>query len=170
MAAGDLWLDDPTGMSTDQLLALAGRYRIDSLVLAFESALYSRAEAQGLGALTPVELAILAIESLEREVNNGGYHQFFLNTPQYAHCVVAALESIGCPRTAGITRTAIELLGVPASATGDQVTAALEADPQGRLVTALIDRCDRPYDDTGEPIADRLFEYISAHRENVRIP
>lgn len=105
------WLDGYSGQSVDELVALASEYRVDSIVLAFEQAIQQTTDRDSLSRLNEAELAILAVESLEREVNNGGYHQFFLNTPEYAPFVVAALERIGCPKTANISALAISLLG-----------------------------------------------------------
>ena len=164
------WLDGYSGQSAGELLALAPEYRVDSIVLAFEQALQQTTDRDSLSRLSEAELTILAIEALEREVNNGGYHQFFLNTPEYAPFVVAALKRIGCPKTADISALAISLLGLQPPFTTQQVEAALDADPDGKLIEVLIDRCDRPYDDTGEPIADRLFAYVSAHRDSIRVP
>ena len=70
----DDFLPSWAGQSTDELIALAGKYRIDSLVLAFEQAIHGKAD------VSPKERWILAVEGLEREVNNGGYAQFFLNS------------------------------------------------------------------------------------------
>jgi hypothetical protein len=53
--------------------------------------------------------------------------------------------------------------------TARQVEAALDRDPDGKLIEVLIDQCDRPYDDTGEPIADRLLAYISTNRGSIRL-
>jgi hypothetical protein len=163
------WLGGYSGQSVDELIGLASDYRIDSIVLAFEQALQP-ADRAGLSRLNEAELTVLAVEALEREVNNGGYHQFFLNTPEYAPSVVAALTRIDCPKTAQISAAAISLLGLRQPFTTEQVEAALDKDADGKLIEVLIDRCDRPYDDSGEPIADRLFEYISANRRSIRLP
>ncbi len=65
------WLDRYSGETVDELLALEGKYRIDSLVLAFEQAIDQKAARVGGEYLTDVERIILAVEALEREVNNG---------------------------------------------------------------------------------------------------
>lgn len=72
------WLDY-AGQTTDELLALAGEYRIDSLVCAFDEALGRKELAFGMDGLTPEERVVLAAEALEREVNNGGFDQLFVN-------------------------------------------------------------------------------------------
>ena len=41
---GDDWFEGYQDQTTDELLALEGRYRIDSLVVAFEEALQRKAE------------------------------------------------------------------------------------------------------------------------------
>ena len=88
------WLEGYSGQGVDELIAFASEYRVDSIVLAFEQALQQSTHRIGLSKLHEAELTILAVEALEREVNNGGYHQFFLNTPEYAPFIVAALQRI----------------------------------------------------------------------------
>ena len=163
------WLDGYSGQTVDELLALNPEYRIDSIVLAFEEALAHRARDLGLGALNEVEISVLAIEALEREVNNGGHHQFFLNTPEYAEFVVPALRRIGCTRTADVAQRAIDLLELPGPVTASRVADALDNDLQGSLIELLIEECDAPYFDEPEAIADRLFSYLSENRERIRI-
>jgi len=163
------WLDGYSGQTVDQLLALHPEYRIDSIVFAFEDALARRAQDHGLGALNEVEISVLAIEALEREVNNGGHHQFFLNTPEYAEHVVPALRRIGCARTADVAQKAIDLLRLPGPVTTSRVADALDNDAKGSLIEILIEQCDAPYFDEPEPIADRLFAYLSENRERIRI-
>ena len=163
------WLDGYAGQTVGELLALSPEYRIDSIVLAFEEALMRRTHGPGLGVLNEVEITVLAIESLEREVNNGGHHQFFLNTPEYAEHVVAALRRIGCLRTAALAQKAIDLLELRGPVTASRVSDALERGSKGRLLETLIEECDAPYFDEPEPIADRLFAYLSENRERIRL-
>src|SRR6202035_5656818 len=96
------------------LLALEHEYRIDSLVCAFEEALLKRSFRDGVLAINDEERVVLAVEALEREVNNGGYSLFFENsTREFAPIIVQALVRIGCPRTAEITQRAIDALHLP---------------------------------------------------------
>ena len=148
------WLDGYSGQSIDDLIVLASTHRTDSIVLACEQAVQQIMDRVGLSQLSEAEQTVLAVESLEREVNNGGHHQFFLNTPEYAPLVVAALQRIGCPRTAEIAQRAI---------------AMRDHESGEALLERLIDECDRAYDGTGEPIADRLWAYICANRGGIRL-
>jgi hypothetical protein len=163
------WLEGYANQTTQQLIQLAGSYRIDSIVLAFEQAVRRRAAQYGDFSLNDEERIILCIEALEREVNNGGYHQFFLNTPEYAPDVVAALQRIGCDRTARITQNALKLIGVPEDFTAEDVEIALEGDEDGAFIGALRDCCDQAYYSAGESIEDSLFEYIKRHADAIRI-
>lgn len=167
------WLDGYGGQTPDALIALEGTHRIDSLVLAFEQGIQQRVppgDREALADLTDAELAVLAVEAMEREVNNGGYHQFFLNTPEFAPHLVPALERIGCPAAAQISTDAVAVLGLRPPFTAEQVDAALLADPEGRLIGELSDRCDGRYYDSPENIAERLFEYVKANRDQIRLP
>lgn len=164
------WLEGYANQTSQQLIQLAGSYRTDSIVLAFEQAVQQRAASHGDSSLNEEEWTILCIEALEREVNNGGYHQFFFNKPEYAPRVVAALQRIGCNETARITQDAFRVLGLPSDFTAKDIEVALERDPDQSLIDALRDCCDHAYYSSGESIGDRLFEYIKRHADAIRIP
>ena len=67
---------------------------------AFEQAIEQKVSLEGRTE-TAVERVVRAVEALEREVNNGGYSQFFINPPvESAPDIVAALRQIDCPKTA----------------------------------------------------------------------
>ena len=163
------WLDGYAGESVDELIALSATHRIDSIVLAIEQALQPKAEDVGPSKLNDAELTVLAVEALEREVNNGGYHQFFLNAPEFAPFVLEALKRIACHRTADISAKAISLLGLREPVTAHQVEKAMADNPDEKLIETLSDQCDGLYHSTGEPIADRLFEYVRANHASIRL-
>lgn len=153
------------GETTEQLLALEGEYRIDSLVLAFEEGI------QRSSALRPTskeERCVLAVEALEREVNNGGYSQFFVNSSnEFVDVVGQALLAIGCPRTALITQDAIAVLDVPGPLTGATAEAVILAD--NPAVLQALGSCDDRYFSNDEPIADRLFAWIKQNQAAIRV-
>ena len=159
------WFDSYSGQSTEQLLSLEGEYRTDSLVVAFEQALDQKSAAEK--SLTPEEQVVLAVEALEREVNNGGYSQFFTNS-SVEHCpnIVMSLEQIGCPETADITKRALNVLNVPRlSAETIQASMATESDARDEALS----ECDDLYYDSGENIADRLFAFIKANKSAIKL-
>jgi hypothetical protein len=161
----DEWFGAYDGQSTDDLLALGGTYRIDSLVAAFEEALQQQAAARPL---SREERYVLAIEALEREVNNGGYGQFFLNAShEFIDVIEQALLAIDCPTAAAITREAIAALGIEGDVTGERAEAVVLSDDAA--IREALERCDDRFHGRDEPIADRLFAWIKRHRSSVRI-
>jgi hypothetical protein len=156
------WLGAYAGQTIDELLGLEGEYRTDSLVLAFEQALDRKAALHGAGALSGEEHLILAIEALEREVNNGGYSQFFINAFDFVPTIVQALERIGCLKTAQITQKAIAALNVP-DLTLEAVEMALDAGESDDA----FNMCDESYHKTGEDITGCLFAFIRSNRDSI---
>jgi hypothetical protein len=145
------------------LLALEGDYRVDSLVLAFEEGLAAKAARTAEETLSTEELVILAIEALEREVNNGGFGQFFENSSrEFTPAIVHALERIGCTRTAEITQRAIDALHLPMLTVEamDNVVGSEEIDQE-------LNRYDESYYEAPEDIAGNLFAFIKANKNAI---
>ncbi len=152
------WLDYG-GQSPAELLAAEGKYRIDSLCCAFEWALQKKTE--GAADLSDEELIVLAVEAIEREVNNGGYHQFFANSSHVYSLIAAdALTRIGCPQTAALTRKAVGALRLKTVTPRSVQREIVKTNPERDEV---LHECDSAYSSSGEPIADRLFAFIKAN-------
>ena len=159
------WLDGYSGESIEQLLSLDATYRTDSLVLAFEQGINQKAEREGARRLTMEERIVVAVESLEREVNNGGYDQFFVNSSrEFAPIIVDALQRIGCKEIANITQKAIEALGI-SDLKSDTIEAIIRKRDEKRRVK--LSRCDDAYYKSTEPIAERLFAFIKANKASI---
>ena len=158
------WFDGYSGQSTNELISLQREYRTDSIVLAFEQAIQQKAARKGESSLTTDERMVLAIEALEREVNNGGYSLFFLNSShEYLPTIVQSLQQIGCPRRAEITQAAIDALHLH-DLSDPQIESEMKRDDDQR--DAALDRCDKRYFKEPEAIADHLFGYIKAHPDS----
>lgn len=166
LAMPDLqWLDGYSGQSVGDLIALEGRYRTDSLVLAFEQAMDQKAARVGENKLAIEERIILAIEALEREVNNGGYGQFFVNSSrEYAPIIVDALRRIGCPITAEITQKALRIVQ-QTPMTDDEIENGTWEENEERQ-DALAE-CDSLYFGRPENIEESLFAFIKANRARI---
>jgi len=156
------WLAGSGGRSIEQLIQLEQTHRIDSIVVAVEDALLEKAE------LTAAERIVLAVEAMEREVNNGGFHQFFLNSSdEYAPILVSVLEEIGAVKTAEIADHAARALGaVPDWAPERYELAASKANES---TLAELSACDDAYYSSGEAIADILFEFIKANKADINL-
>ncbi|HWC97332.1 MAG TPA: DUF4375 domain-containing protein [Candidatus Sulfopaludibacter sp.] len=135
------WLDY-SGQTTAELLACKESHRIDSLICAFEEGIQAKGEA-----ITEEERLVLAVKGLEREVNNGGYDQFFHNSSRrFVPIIVESLRQIGCEDVAQLTAKAI-------GNAGD---------------AAILDGCDREFYALSG-IAENLFRFVEAHQEQIQL-
>jgi hypothetical protein len=92
---------------------LQEHHRIASLLFAFERGIQAKIGPGGEEELTSHERAVLARMALQREVNNGGYSQFFTNSSRrFVSVIVECLQRLGCVTTAAITERAIRALNV----------------------------------------------------------
>ena len=159
------FLETWSGESTEELLSLEGQYRVDSIVTAFEWAIQAKLESRPI---SREERYVLAVEALEREVNNGGYSQFFINpSNEFVDVIEEALSAIGCPKTEQITRNAIFSLGRGPVVTPKQAeNAALAEDAD---VDAALEKCDTEFFKNDESIEDRLFNWIKANKAAIRV-
>lgn len=140
------WLDY-TGQTSQELIAHKNTHRIDSLLCAFEEGI------QAKGAVTAEEQLVLAVMALEREVNNGGYRQFFLNSSgKFAPVILEFLQRIQCVATAAITERAIAARSLTKKAERDKVLHA----------------CDRDFYQLHE-IEPNLFRFIETHQDRIQL-
>lgn len=159
------FLESYGGQTIQQLIAMKDSHRIDSLVLAVEQALGSKPETE----LSEPERVVLAVEAMEREVNNGGYEQFFGNSSrEFTGFLVRALQLIGCPKVAAISADAIAVLGLPEQFDADTVErVASELSDESR---ERLGKCDSRYYANDESIEQRLFAYIEERQHEIQIP
>ena len=156
-----------SGETTDELLSYPATGQQDSLVRAFEEGLQRKASRRGQRALTQEERIVLAVRALDREVNNGGYHQFFCNSSRmFAPQIVQSLERIGCRRTAKITQRAIDALQVsPVIVAG--IDAIMQETNEER--DQELHRCDQLFYKTAQGIPKGLYAFVKANRSRIRL-
>jgi hypothetical protein len=155
------WLDYE-GQDTAQILACKGTHRIDSLLVAFEEAIQLRQKQIPDAVTTPEEYTLLAIMALQREVNNGGYHQFFVNSScQYALTIVPALQRIGCDATAALTERALDALSLR-PLTQKAIEASIRKPNPER--DRALDALDKQFYEIFE-IEPKLFAFVESHRQ-----
>jgi hypothetical protein len=131
------------GQTTADLLACKESHSLSSVVFAFEWGIQAKGRKVGEQRLTEEERTVLAVLALQREVNNGGYFQFFWNSSRkYSPVVVGAFRRVGFSEAAVLTDRAIAALGV-AEVTVDSVSEAiLKEDP---VRDAIFDDCDKEF-------------------------
>lgn len=181
------------GKSVDELLAMTEGQNECQFLFALEMAIQQKEELVGCGNLSDEERIVLAVEALEREVNNGGYSQFFFNSSrEYAPIIVDALARIGCPEAAALARQAIEAIR-PAAWAPEAIAAAvasysetersrwvktpgsilMERSPiDGQethdAMSKALDQCDQSFYQATENIGGRLVEFVKTNKESIR--
>jgi hypothetical protein len=155
-----------SGQTTLELLACKRSHRIDSLLCAFEEGIQAKLKLPGNGDLTAEENLVLAVMALDREVNNGGYHQFFLNSScRFVRVILDYLNRLDCAATATITRNAIAALELP-ELSAEAVGATIRTPNRAR--NKILDACDRAFYQLNE-IAPALFAYIETHADWIQL-
>jgi len=155
-----IFLGNYNGETIDELIELQSTHRVDSLIIAFEDALSLKHN------LSTTETTILAIESLDREVNNGGFHQFFVNRPEHAHHTSKALREIGCPETADLLDQAIKILGIKESFSAREINEiAIDSSKNQDEELGKLDELF--YRRTLEDISGKLFQHIVENKSDI---
>jgi hypothetical protein len=144
------------GQTTAELLACKHSHRIDSLLCAFEQGVQAKRTLQGDECITDAEWLILAVMALDREVNNGGYQQFFFNSSrQFVPIIIDCLLRIQCHATAATTERAIAALGLT-EFFGDAARNAVYKEDPAR--DEVFEACDNEFYQTVE-IEPKLFQF-----------
>lgn len=189
MKAPDRW----TGESIDDLLALEGQVEAYEITYLFDWALgVEKADTRKAGLLVSVlnrlqrslgmiwdmydfrrlsrtECIVCTVQGLVRDVNNGGFEQFFLNMSPLVMYAVEACEAISCPETSALTRKALEIVGLPMRPHWKQIHQTLAKYPV-EFNYRLLDECDRPFYALEEQHEVNLLSFIKRHRAEISFP
>src|SRR5918997_2616489 len=93
----------------DEILAIEDPTQF---AIALSDHVFGRPGEDGLSGLTEAEQTVYCIAGLERDVNNGGFAQFFFNSAgDQARETVAALRRISAAHTAGLLERAMTPFG-----------------------------------------------------------
>ena len=111
----------------------------------------------------------MCVYELEREVNNGGLHQFFTNSPgQYARETIQALTAIGATSMASITREAVGLAFGDIPVPSDQDERAAVLDAGGEAMYEKLQELDGRFYEYPDNLTELLFAYVQENRESIR--
>jgi hypothetical protein len=157
---------DYRGQTTQELLACKDSHSATSLVFAFEWGIQAKGRQLGEKALTDEERVVLALRALDREVNNGGFHQFFWNSSRkFAPIVVPSLQRVGCPAVAALTERAIAILQ-PKALTVESFEEAILQEHAER--DAAFNVLDKEFYNLA-PVVDHLLEFIVEHQDRIQL-
>ena len=123
----------------------------------------NRSDGERLDALNPHQRIIYVTQTLEQEVNNGGFSQYFYNSSgDLANELVDAFTAIGAPKTAAICEKALSPFkgAVPTDRTERQSKLdRIRGDK-------LWEKCDDAFYEYEEDLEDLNRSYILAHPES----
>jgi hypothetical protein len=136
--------------------------------IALSDLVFPRWDRDGYEALTPAEQIAYCIDALEREVNNGGFRQFFENSSgDTAMETIASLEAIGAKRVAKLVRRAIAVFP-GAVAPRDRDTRSALIDELSDTQTEAWETLDGEFYTYPDDLTRLLRRYVEAHRGSFR--
>ena len=155
-----------TGQTTPELLDCKNSHSILSLLFAFEWGIQAKAKQVGEAGLTDEERLVLAVLALDREVNNGGYHQFFWNSSRrFSPMIVESLRRIGRTAAASLTERAITALRLK-SLTVEAVEQAILEENTER--DAILDACDKEFYKL-DSADESFFKFIEDNQSQIQL-
>ena len=136
--------------------------------IALSDLVFPRYDRDGFAALTPDERVAYCVDALEREVNNGGFDQFFWNSSgDTAHETQAALGEIGAPAAAQLVREAIAAFpGGKVPADRGEREKVLETLPES--AREKWGELDGRFYEYPDDLAALMRRYVQAHRAGFR--
>lgn len=115
-----------------------------------------------ISALSKPERVFFVMQCLEREVNNGGFSQFFFNSSgDYANEIVDACMEIGAIKTAEICKKAVSIYGGEVPADRDARDELLDDEANA----AVLDECDEAFFEYEEDLASLCQTYALKNKE-----
>jgi hypothetical protein len=114
----------------------------------------------GFKALTESEQGIFCMLGLEREVNNGGFDQFFLNsTGEYKAETLDSLRRIGASYTASLLEEAIKIVEEPNPS-------GIEEDEYKDIQSDRLDDLDKKFYEYKENLLGLQLQFITDHQDD----
>jgi hypothetical protein len=118
--------------------------------------------------LTVPEQVFVAVWTLEADVNNGGFDQYYLNSSgDYAWHAPAALRAIGAEKTAAIAEQANAPFG-PDGPPSDHDARQAARDGFPEEVDDLWDDCDQAFYAYPDDLTTLLSAYVRSHSSEIQ--
>jgi hypothetical protein len=146
----------------DEILAIEDP---TEFAIALSNLVYGREGPPGLSGLTEAEQTVYCIDGLEREVNNGGFSQFFFNAAgDQARETVAALRRVGASHTADLVERAMAPFG-PAGPSPDRDERSEQLDRIGDSADSLWSELDDAFYEYKDDLTGLLRSYVRSRRD-----
>lgn len=155
--------------TTEQMLAHEGKYDNSSIIMLICEAIDLKSSREGEESISLEERIVDAVWSLDVEVMNGGYSQFFCNTSgMHTPTIVDALKRSLCPRAAEVTQHAIASLQLPELTVEATRAAVDKEDPQ---IAASLEKCGDDFVEVREEedLPANLLRFIRENKNAIRL-
>ena len=151
--------------AVDELLA---EYEDPSrFATAIEDYVLSLLGPDGFAGLSEAEQTVYCMDELEREVNDGGFSQFYVNSAgEQAVETVAALKRIGAMRCAALVEQANVVFG-EGGPSKDRDKRQKQVARLGKGAASLWNELDQAFFEYPDKLAMLLREYVAAHRAEI---
>lgn len=162
------WVDGYDGQSVDAVLAFADSEDARELLTVLEHAIQQRWEIVP-EARTGVENIVMAVMALIREVNNGGFDQFFRNSSRrWALFASDAMVHVGRRDAAKIAARALRAVRIPKDAGSEGLWETFDQrmnTPDARR-DAVLNECDLLFWSLAG-LPESLLVYARNHRDGL---
>jgi len=139
-----------------------------SFAIALSDLVFPRYDRDGFDSLSAAERVAYCVDALEREVNNGGFEQFFGNSSgDTAAETDAALQAIGAAQAASLLQSATSLFpnGAPPRDPDERVEAIDALSDEARSKWGELDARFCAYPDD---LTSLMRRFVIAHRSEFR--
>ena len=158
------------GRRTDEILRHANSNSMNTVLGASNYRIGQKAEARGNSALTDTERKFCAIQSLEAEVNNGGFDQYFFNSAGGdAEMALAGLKEMGASSAAVLLERAMAVF--PGSKPpSDRSQRWKVMDKIKAHSEPVWEKCDSEFYKLNESLGDLSLAYAIKKRTEIILP
>ena len=119
---------------------------------------------ESMSALSGPERVVHITQSLEMEVNNGGFSQYFFNSSgDLANELVDAYLEIGATKTADICKRAVALFGQSVPADRDERDDFISDNEE---FDEILGQCDDAFFEYEEDLNALTYAYVMQHKDS----
>ncbi|MBQ8556464.1 MAG: DMP19 family protein [Clostridia bacterium] len=134
---------------------------VNGLIIALSDYVAEKcAYGDAMEALSAPERVFYITQSLEMEVNNGGFSQFFYNASgDFCGELISALTEIGALKTAEISRRALAAFGKELPTDRDERCEMLD-ELESDEIDAILEECDNAFYDYEDDLEALNHAYV----------
>ena len=120
---------------------------------------------EDMSVLSDAERIFYITQTLEMEVNNGGFSQFFYNSSgDFSNELVSAFTAIGAHKTAAICQKAIDAFGRDIPVDREERQAMLD-ELESDEIEEILDACDGAFYDYEDDLNELNYRFVMKNKE-----